>query len=88
MFLSGIFSKKTSIKKGKELLTEYCKENGFDNNTTEWKKATHSKHRFAYQIKSNTIISKNWVAFHYYRGNNKYSIWIDLVTNDIREVLR
>jgi len=88
MFLSGLFRKRISLKEGKELLTEYCKENGFDVNTTQWKNTTYAQNRFAYHRKSNKIVSRNWVAFHYLRGSNKYSIWIDLVTKEIRETLR
>ena len=34
------------------------------------------------------MISNNWVSYHPTRGNDKYSIWIDLVTEEIREILR
>ncbi|GEM_PF-2270444 len=87
MYFHGLFKKKLSIKKGKKLLIEYCKVNGFDDNT-QWKKTTHSKSWFAYHSRSNRMISNNWVSYHPIRGNDKYSVWIDLVTEEIREILR
>ena len=88
MLLNGIFTKKLSINQGEELLAEYCEENGFDDNTTQWKEPTHAKHFLSYHRRSNKMIAKNWVSYHLIRGNNKYSIWIDLATKEIREVLR
>jgi len=88
MLFKGIFQKKISIKQGEKLLTEYCKENGFDNNAAQWKKTSHSKKFFAYHKHSNKRVANNWVSFHPSRGNDKYSVWIDLVSKEIREVLR
>ena len=88
MYFKGLFSKKLSINQGEKLLTEYCKENGFDDITTQWKRSTHARHLFAYRRGSNKIVSANWVSYHPIRDNNKYSVWIDLVTKDIREILR
>ena len=82
------FRKKLSIKEGEELLAQYCEENGFDNVAAQWKSPTHATHWFAYSKQSDKVISKNWVAFHPIRGNTKYSVWIDLVTEEIREVCR
>ncbi|MBU3111042.1 hypothetical protein [Clostridium lacusfryxellense] len=56
MYFKGLFTKKISIKKGVDLLSEYCKVNGFDDNT-QWKKTTHSKGIFAYHRHSNKLIS-------------------------------
>lgn len=88
MYFNGLFRKKLSIKQGEKLLSEYCNANGFDGRTTQWKEVTHAKHWFAYRKRSNKIMSSNWVSYHYLRGKTKYSIWIDLVTREIREVLR
>ncbi len=88
MYFKGLFKKKISIKQGEELLAEYCKINGFDDITTHWKKPSHAKHLFAYCVRSKKIIAKNWVSYHPTRGNCKYSVWIDLVTQEISEVLR
>jgi len=88
MYFFGLFKKKLSIKQGEVLLTEYCKVNGFDDNTTQWKKPKYDTSWFAYRKKSNKLISNNWVSYHHIRGNDKYSIWIDLVTEEIREILR
>jgi hypothetical protein len=88
MFYNRLFKKKLSINEGEKLLTEYCKENGFDDHTTQWKEPTHNKHWYAYSKRSYKMISKNWICYHLIRGNEKYSIWIDLVTEEIREVLR
>ncbi|HEY8890473.1 MAG TPA: hypothetical protein VIM70_09480 [Clostridium sp.] len=87
MLFNGIFKKKISIKQGEKLLTEYCKVNGFDDKS-EWKKTSHAKNFFAYHKLSNKRVSNNWVSYHPSRGNNKYSVWIDLVSKEIREVLR
>ena len=88
MYLTGLFRRKISIKEGEKLLTEYCEVNGFEDNTTQWKKPSHSKHWFAYKVVSNRKISRNWVSYHHIRGSNKYSIWIDLVNERIVEILR
>ena len=88
MLFYGLFKKRISIKQGKKLLTQYCKENGFDDTTTQWKETTFAKHWFAYRKHSNKIISSNWVSYHYIRAKRKYSIWIDLITGEIRETLR
>lgn len=88
MHFNWLSRKKLSIRQGQKLLTEYCNENGFDDNSSQWKNPTHDTRLFAYHKRSNKIISNNWVANHLTRGNNKYSIWIDLVTEEIREVLR
>jgi len=83
----GIFLKKMSVSEGIELLAEYCTVNGFDKNT-QWKKITHSTNFFGYRKKSNKLVSKNWVSCHPNRGDQKYSVWIDLVTKEIHELLR
>jgi len=88
MYFHGLFKKKLSIKQGEELLREYCNVYGFEDNTTHWKKPSYSKHLFAYSKKSNKMISRNWISYHPIRGNCKYSIWIDLVSQEIREILR
>lgn len=88
MYFKGLFRKKLSIQEGEELLKEYCITNGFGDNTSQWKAPTHNTHWFKYKKRANTKIANNWVAYHYIRGNNNYSIWIDLVTQEIREVLR
>jgi hypothetical protein len=88
MYFKGLFTKRIYIAEGEALLTEYCSINGFDDNTTHWKKPAHSKHLFAYRKCSNKRIAANWVSFHPTRDNNKYSIWIDLVTEEITEILR
>jgi hypothetical protein len=62
--------------------------NGFEDNTTQWKKSTQSTHWFAYKIRSRKKISRNWISYHRIRKNNKYSIWIDLVTGEICEIPR
>ena len=82
-----IFFKKISVKEGIKLLSEYCTVNGFDKNT-QWKKTSHSTNFFAYRKKSNTLISANWVSCHPNRGDQKYSVWIDLVSKEIHELLR
>jgi len=87
MFFKGIFSKKLSISRGIELLSEYCKENGFDKDT-QWKKTTHSKGLFAYHKHSHKMVSNNWVSCHPSRGAQKYSVWIDLISKDITEIAR
>jgi hypothetical protein len=88
MYFKWLLRKKISIKQGEELLNEYCRVNGFDDSPTHWKKPTHHAHWFSYRKRSNSKIANNWVAYHPVRCNNKYSIWIDLVTGEIREVLR
>jgi hypothetical protein len=88
MYFKGIFKKKLSIKQGEELLTEYCTVNGFDDIKSQWKRSKHSKHLLAYRKKSNRLISKNWVSYHPTRMNEKYSVWIDLVSKEITEILR
>ena len=88
MFFNGLFRKRLTINQGKQLLTEYCKENGFDDNNTFWKTTSYSRHFFAYHRRSNKKVADNWVSFHPIRGNDKYSIWIDLVSKEIREILR
>ncbi|MCB2296802.1 hypothetical protein [Clostridium tagluense] len=88
MHFNRLFKKKLSVKQGEELLTEYCTVNGFDDITTHWKAPSYNTHWFSYHKKSNKIISNNWVAYHPIRDNNKYTIWIDLVTEEIREILR
>jgi len=88
MYFSGLFRKRLSIKQGEELLTEYCRINGFDDNATQWKKPKHSTHWFSYHKRSNRKIATNWVSYHHIRGNDKYSIWIDLVSEEITEILR
>lgn len=88
MYFSGLFKKRLSIRQGEQLLTEYCRVNGFDDNTTHWKEPKHATHCFSYRIQSKKMISTNWVSFHPTRGNSKYSVWIDLVTEEIREILR
>lgn len=88
MHYSGLFKKSLSIKKGEMLLAEYCSVNGFEDNMTQWKEPTHSKHLFPYKIISHKAISRNRVSFHRIRQNNKYTIWIDLVTEEIGEILR
>lgn len=84
----GLFRKKLSINQGRELLNEYCVVNGFDDNSKQWKRPSHSKHLFAYRKRSNRTISNNWVSIHPTRGDQKYSVWIDLVSQEIREILR
>ena len=88
MLFNGLFSKKISLKQGGKLLDEYCAVNGFDDITSQWKKPSHAKSLFAYHRRKNRMISKNWVSYHPTRGNAKYSIWIDLVSKEIREILR
>jgi hypothetical protein len=88
MFVSGLFKKRISISEGEKLLKEYCEENGFDDNSTQWKEPTYNKHWLAYHKRSYKMISHNWICYHLTRGNDKYSIWIDLVTKEIREILR
>lgn len=88
MYFSGLFSKRLSIKQGEALLTEYCRVNGFEDTTTQWKAPKHATHWFSYNIRTKKMISKNWVSFHPIRGDHKYSVWIDLVTEEIREILR
>ena len=88
MSFRGLFRKRISIKEGERILAEYCRINGFEDNTTQWKKPSHAKHWFAYHIGTRKIISRNWISFHYMRENNRYSIWIDLVTEEIRENLK
>jgi len=88
MLFNGIFKKKISVNEGERLLTEYCSINGFDNITSQWKRTSHATNFFAYHKQSNKRVSNNWVSYHRSRGNNKYSVWIDLVSKEIREVLR
>lgn len=88
MFYTGLFKKRLTIKQGEELLAEHCRVNGFDDNGSQWKKPTHSKHWFSYIRRGHKMISRNWVSYHPTRGDAKYSIWIDLVTQEIREILR
>ena len=85
MFLNGLFRKKLSISEGEKLLKDYCNVNGFDFNN-QWKTTTHNRNLFAYRIRSHKKISNNWVSYHLIRENDKYSIWIDLVTEEIRVV--
>ena len=87
MNLNWLLGKKLSLKQGEELLKQYCEENGFDD-ASPWKEPTHATHLFAHRRRSNKIISKNWLAYHLKRGSDNYSIWIDLVTKEIREVAR
>lgn len=70
------------------MLAEYCRLNGFGPDTTQWKKVTYCTRFFAYNKRSNNKSANNWVAYHHVKENEKYSIWIDLVTGEIREVLR
>ncbi|MCB2293940.1 hypothetical protein LGK95_10460 [Clostridium algoriphilum] len=88
MFFKGLFRRKLSIKQGKKLLTEYCKLNGFTDSSSQWKNTTYDKHWFPYFKRTNVMVANNWVAYHPTRGNDKYSVWIDLMTEEIREVLR
>jgi len=88
MLFNGIFKKKISINQGKKLLMEYCKVNGFDANTSPWKKTSHASNFFGYQKQSNKKVSNNWVSYHPSRGNDKYTVWIDLISQEIREILR
>lgn len=88
MYIKGLFKKKLSIKQGEELLMEYCAVNGFDDKTKHWKEPSYSRHLYAYIKHSNKMIAKNWVSFHPTRGNSKYSVWIDLVSQEINEILR
>ena len=88
MYFCGLFKKRISIKQGERLLSEYCKVNGFDDDSKHWKKSTHSTNWFAYRKRSNNMIANNWVSYHPTKGNYKYSIWIDLVTKEIIEILR
>ena len=88
MYLTGLFKKRMSLKEGRKLLTEYCELNEFEDSTTQWEKPTHSKHWFAYKIVANKKISRNWISYHHIRGNDKYSIWLDLVSEQIVEILR
>ena len=88
MRFKGLLKKRISVKKGKKILDEYCEINGFEGNGTEWKKPTHARHWFAYNIGKRTVRSRNWVAYHYMREDKKYSVWIDLVTEEIRENLK
>ena len=88
MYFSGLFSKKISVQQGEELLTEYCKVNGFGDATTHWKKPSHAKHWFAYRKQSHKLIPNNWVSLHPIRENYKYTIWIDLVSQEIKEFLK
>jgi hypothetical protein len=87
MYFGGIFMKKISIKQGEELLTQYCKVNGFGDDTTHWKKPRHSKHLIAYHKQAYRMIPNNWVSIHPVRGDYKYTVWIDLVSKEIREIL-
>ena len=80
MYFNSLFMKRISIKQGEELLTQYCEVNGFEDSNTRCKRPTLAKHWFAYHRHSNRMISKNWVAYHSIRGKDKYSIWIDLVS--------
>ena len=82
-----LFRKKISIEQGEELLKQYCDINGFDA-SSPWKNPTKATHFLGYRKRSNKIIAKNWIAYHLHRGNEKYSIWIDLVSKEIREVAR
>jgi hypothetical protein len=88
MHFNGLFVKKILIEQGEKLLIKYCEVNGFEDSTTSWKRPTHAKHWLAYRRRSNRMISKNWVSYHHIRGEDRYSIWIDLVSEEIREVLR
>ncbi|MBU3181836.1 hypothetical protein [Clostridium psychrophilum] len=88
MYYHGLFKKRISLRKGKRLLTKYCRVNGFDDDATHWKETTHSRNWFAYHGRSNRRISNNWVSYHPIRGNDKYTVWIDLVSEEITEILR
>lgn len=88
MYFGGLFMKKISIKQGEELLREYCRVNGFGDNSTHWKKPSHAKHWFAYNKKAHSVAPNNWVSYHPVRENYKYTIWIDLVSKEIREFLK
>lgn len=88
MYFRGLFKRRLSIKKGGKLLTDYCKKNGFEDDTTQWRKPTHAKHWFSYKIKSRKMIARNWISYHYIRNNVKYSIWIDLANKEITEIPR
>ena len=79
--------KRMPFRKGEQLLIEYCNVNGFDY-AAQWKRPTHAKHWLAYRKQLNKIISTNWISFHPTRGNDKYSVWIDLITGEIRETLK
>ena len=37
MYFNGLFKKRLSLNQGEALLSDYCKINGFDDNTTQWK---------------------------------------------------
>ena len=89
MRFTGLFKKRISIKRGKKLLSDYCIINKFEDKNTQWKKPQHHTNWFfAYSKYKNRMISNNWVSCHYVRGDNRYSIWIDLVTEEIYEILR
>ena len=88
MYYSGLFKRKLTVKQGSKLLEEYCRLNGFDGNTSQWKNPTQAKHWFSYMKQGHKIISRNWVCFHYIRENSKYSIWINLANENITEIER
>lgn len=89
MFIKGLFKKRISIKKGEKLLSEYCVINGFDDVTIQWKRPKHHTNWIlAYHRNKSRVVSNNWVSFHPTRGEYKYSVWIDLITEDISEILR
>ena len=88
MHFKWLFRKKLSIEKAEKLLAEYCELNGFGDKSTHWKSPTHRTNLIPYRKRANTMISNNWVAYHPVKRNDKYSIWIDLRTEEIREVLR
>jgi len=88
MFFKELFVKKLSVRQGMKILAVYCRVNGFENYLTHWKKVTYSTKWFSYSKRSTTKRANNWVAFHPVKKNEQYSIWIDLVTGEIREVLK
>lgn len=88
MYFNQLFRKKISIRQGKRLLQTHCKLNGFDDNPELWKATTHRTHLFAYHRRSNNMVANNWVSYHPIRENLKYTVWIDLVSKEITEILR
>jgi hypothetical protein len=88
MYFSRLFTKKISIKQGEELLTEYCKINGFGDNTTHWKKPNHVKPGFGFRKSSSKTTPNNLLCYHPTRENYKYTILIDLVSKEIKEFLK
>ena len=88
MYFGELFTKKISISQGEALLTEYCRVNGFEDDSTHWKKPSHCNHWFTHRRQPNRMASNNWVSYHPVKNNYKYTIWIDLVSKEIKEFLK